>query len=130
MHRDRHADPLTLEELARELVRDDRPGVLAFVEDSDWAYIAGVTDVGVLARFVIHPDGAEDYEEGAQILAVTRGDQRVQADSLSMFASLIGRRLTTDRILEIERSDETFAEQPMYKLLEELGIVTPFDLFD
>jgi hypothetical protein len=100
------------------------------VEDSDWSYVAGVTPDGVVTRFLICPDAAEDYAEGKQILASIHQDHAAQADGLSMFATLAGRQVSTERILEIEQSDDVFAEQPMFLLLEELGIELPNSVFE
>jgi hypothetical protein len=99
--------------------------VVGYVEDSDWSYLAGITSDGVVARFIVQPDAAADYEEGAEVLGLVDPDARRQADSLSMFASLMGRQLSPERIIEIARSDDTFAENPMYALLDELGIDAP-----
>ena len=109
---------------------EDGLGIVAMVEDSDWAYVAGLTPDGVVARFLIHPDGAEGYEEGEQVITSIHPDHTAQADGLSMFAMLAGRRITTERILQIEQSDDVFAEQPMFVLLDELGIDLPNSLFE
>jgi len=129
--RDRYAYPAAVELIAEDLVRtEDGLGVVAMVEDSDWAYVAGVTPDGVVARFLIHPDGAEGYAEGEQVLASIRSDHTAQADGLSMFATLAGRQIATERILRIEQSDDVLAEQPMFLLLDELGIDLPNSLFE
>lgn len=129
--RDRFPYPAVVERIAEDLVRaEDGLGIVAMVEDSDWAYVAGLTPDGVVARFLIHPDGAEGYEEGEQVLTSIQQDHTAQADGLSMFAMLAGRRITTERILQIEESDDVFAEQPMFVLLDELGIDLPNSLFE
>lgn len=126
--RDRYAYPSKVERIAGDLVREaDELGVVGFVEDSDWSYLAGFTSDGPVTRLIVNPEGAEDYEEGEEVLSLVGAgvDLRRQAESMSMFALLIGRQLSPDRIIEIARSDDTFAENPMYSLLDELGIDAP-----
>ncbi|HUF60188.1 MAG TPA: hypothetical protein VMR89_12050 [Actinomycetota bacterium] len=83
-----------------------------------------------MARFLIHPHGAEGYAEGEQVLASIDQDHGAQAHGLSVFALLAGLQIAKERILQIEQSDDVFAEQPMFLLLDEFGIEIPDSVFE
>jgi hypothetical protein len=127
---DRFARPTAVEKIASALVRGPNTlAVVGFVEDSDWAYIAGITPEGVVARFIIHPEGAEDYVEGQEVLSLASADRAAEADRLAMLAGLAGRDgLTAERLLDVAEVDSPFAEEPLFALLEEFGIEVPDDL--
>jgi len=127
---DRSARPTAVEQIASALTRGPITlAVVGFVEDSDWAYIAGITPEGVVARIIIHPDGAEDYAAGQEVLSLASADRAAEADRLAMLAGLAGRGgLTAKRLLDVADVDSPYTEEPLFALFEELGIEVPDDL--
>jgi hypothetical protein len=123
---DRYLLPSVVEAATADLVRRANGiGVVGSVQDSDWAYAAGVTPEGVAARIIFQPEVAAEFEEGQDLLTLATNGPADDATRFSIFASLLGRTITPERIREIDEMDTPFAEDCLFTLLDEVGISVP-----
>jgi hypothetical protein len=125
---ERWINPRVLEEAALRLAEAHGDLALAaFVEDSDVGYLAAATEDGVVARLLLGAEGAADYAEGAEALALIEGDSRSQPDAFEFWSELAGSRISKDQVRGLLENDWIYKEDAIEEVFGRLGIELPWD---
>ena len=109
----------------------DDSALVAWIEDSDFAYVATANHGRVVARLLLNPRTADDYREGVEALSKIEGQfgpsspEDRAAESLAAWSSLAPRQVGAEAVIQILEKEWLFAEEGVGELLEALGLGQP-----
>jgi hypothetical protein len=106
-------------------LRNDHKGLVAQVEDSDYAFVIGLQPEAEPFVVFINPDDALESTDGQAAMLLGGGTQEEAIDRLVSWSICAPRKATASRIKAIVAKDWTFAEEGLGALLLEIGMSIP-----